>query len=409
MTEYQVINRKYRPQRFSEVIGQEAITATLINAIRMEHVASAYLFCGSKGTGKTTIARIFAKALNCKNRNKSSEPCNACSSCKEITASASLDCLEIDGASHRGIEDVRQINETARYAPASSTYKIYLIDEVHMLTKEAFNALLKLLEEPSPHVKFLFATTEPHKIPATILSRCQRFNLHRIPLQKIEQKLAQIAAEMGVSIEQDALRVIAEHAGGGLRDGEVLLDQMISFYGTTITLKSVEELLGILPSARFAALDEAILSKNYTSVLDLAQEVVSSGRNVEYFIEELIQHFRASLLAKKTASANTQGYSEEIIVQILHILFESAQQIRFAFSQSTHLEMVLLNIVQCVHLPSIPTLVERLIDMEKRLTTEPQPQPVVEKKNEIKQKSRADTIMRFAAKELNGSLKLGEK
>ena len=185
---YQIIPRKYRPQAFSSIIGQEAIVITLKNAIRLKRLAHAYLFSGSKGTGKTTLARLFAKALNCKHLDQDGEPCNQCPSCLEITSGHSLDVLEIDGASNRGIDDIRQINETIGYAPASGEYKIYIIDEVHMLTKEAFNALLKTLEEPPPHVKFFFATTEPHKVLPTILSRCQRFDLNRIPEEAMQQK-----------------------------------------------------------------------------------------------------------------------------------------------------------------------------------------------------------------------------
>src|SRR3984957_4201366 len=229
MPEYQVLARKYRPQSFQEVLGQEAIITTLKNAIKNNRLAHAYLFCGSRGTGKTTLARIFAKALNCQRPTEDLEPCNVCESCKEITSGSSLDVLEIDGASHRGIDDVRQINDTVGYSCASGKYKIYIIDEVHMLTKEAFNALLKTLEEPPPKVKFFFATTEPHKIPATILSRCQRFNLRRISPSLIVQKLQRIAQDVKAEIDPEALHLIANMADGALRDAESLLDQVLSF------------------------------------------------------------------------------------------------------------------------------------------------------------------------------------
>ncbi len=257
MPEYQVLARKYRPQTFAEVIGQEAIITTLKNAIKNKRLAHAYLFCGSRGTGKTTLARILAKALNCQHPTPEGEPCNQCASCKEITSGHSLDVLEIDGASHRGIDDVRQINETVGYATSSGCYKIYIIDEVHMLTKEAFNALLKTLEEPPPKVLFFFATTEPHKVLPTILSRCQRFNLTRIPLEKIASKLREICQDLGIAIDEAALRLIAGRAEGGLRNAESLLDQIISFHEGPISLESAAAILGVMSRDSLFALDSA--------------------------------------------------------------------------------------------------------------------------------------------------------
>src|SRR2546429_4566575 len=225
---YQVIARKYRPQRFAEVVGQEHVTQTLANAIKQSRVAHAYLFCGPPGTGKTTIARIFAKCLNCAGGPKVGFDDND-PRCQEITEGRWLDVLEIDGASNRGIDEIRELRDTVKYAPATSKFKIYIIDEVHMLTKEAFNALLKPLEEPPAHVKFLFATTEPEKVLPTILSRCQRFDLRRIPAALIVKHLASIAKQEKVKIDQAALDAVARGADGGLRDAESTLDQLISF------------------------------------------------------------------------------------------------------------------------------------------------------------------------------------
>ena len=212
MADYQVIARKYRPQTFADVLGQSPIVTTLKNAIKKNRLAHAYLFCGSRGTGKTTLARVFAKALNCLQPTQDGEPCNQCTSCRGIVSGSSMDVLEIDGASNRGIEDIRQINETVGYATSSGKYKIYIIDEVHMLTKEAFNALLKTLEEPPAKVLFFFATTEPHKVLPTILSRCQRFNLSRISPQLIVNKLARIAKDLNAVAEEEALHMIATRA-----------------------------------------------------------------------------------------------------------------------------------------------------------------------------------------------------
>lgn len=210
MQKYQVLARKYRPQSFQDVVGQEVVVTTLKNAIRLSKVAHAYLFCGGRGTGKTTLARLFAKALNCEKLNCDQEPCNQCSSCLDIMAGQSLDVIEIDGASNRGIDDIRQINEMVGYVPSHGRYKIYIIDEVHMLTKEAFNALLKTLEEPPPQAKFFFATTEAHKILPTIISRCQRFDLGRISITQITSKLEQIAKDLQRDVDADALHKIAE-------------------------------------------------------------------------------------------------------------------------------------------------------------------------------------------------------
>src|SRR3989449_5094638 len=260
---YQVIARKYRPQRFADVIGQEHVTQTLSNAITQKRIAHAYLFCGPRGTGKTTIARIFAKCLNCTGGPKVDFDDND-PRCKEIAEGRSLDVLEIDGASNRGIEEIRELRETVKYAPASSRFKIYIIDEVHMLTKEAFNALLKTLEEPPAHVKFMFATTEPEKVLPTILSRCQRFDLRRIPAALIVKHLAQIALEEKVKIDQAALHAIARGADGGMRDAESTLDQLISFCGDRIEESDVLSMFGLTAQGQLLDLSRAVLDRKST-------------------------------------------------------------------------------------------------------------------------------------------------
>src|SRR3982751_1651918 len=256
---YQVIARKYRPQRFSDVVGQEHVTQTLSRAIEQKRIAHAYLFCGPRGTGKTTIARIFAKCLNCTDGPKVDFDDND-PRCQEITEGRSLDVLEIDGASNRGIDEIRELRETAKYAPASSRFKIYIIDEVHMLTKEAFNALLKTLEEPPSHVKFMFATTEPEKVLPTILSRCQRFDLRRIPEALIVKHLAEIAKKEKVKIEPAALDAIARGAEGGMRDAESTLDQLISFCGDKIEESDVLSMFGLTAQNQLMEICRAILA-----------------------------------------------------------------------------------------------------------------------------------------------------
>jgi DNA polymerase III subunit gamma/tau len=391
MPEYQVLARKYRPQSFKEVLGQDAIVTTLKNAIKYHRLAHAYLFCGSRGTGKTTLARIFAKALNCQRPTAELEPCNTCTSCKEITGGNSLDVLEIDGASHRGIDDVRQINETVGYATTSGKYKIYIIDEVHMLTKEAFNALLKTLEEPPPKVKFFFATTEPHKVLPTILSRCQRFNLNRIPTNKINDKLRQITADLNIKVEEEALLLLSRRADGGLRDAESLLDQILAFHEGAVTAATVAEVLGIVPQDILFALDQAGKAGNLALAFEIAHQVFAQGKDLVYFVETLTEHFRNLLLVKlsgKNASflslsetekdryeVSAKLYTQEQCVTILDFLIEAQNQIRFAPSGKIALEAILLRIMRTHQRLPIEFLVRRLAELEQAIAGTPQGNP----------------------------------
>lgn len=383
MEAYQVLARKFRPKYFSEVIGQGAIVTTLQNAVRLKRIAHAYLFCGSRGTGKTTLARIFAKALNCHKLSENFEPCSECSSCREIANGHSMDVLEIDGASHRGIEDIRQINETVGFVPSGGKYKIYLIDEVHMLTKEAFNALLKTLEEPPAHVKFFFATTEPQKIPPTILSRCQRFNLRRIASEEISNKLQSIANDLSIEVELQALLMIAELSEGSLRDAESLLDQVIAFQNNTITAASVSEILGLASKDIFFSLDVAGANKNWLAAFEIGKQVFSSGKNVSYFLEELIIHFRTLFLAKQASIeteidkerylASQHFYREEQLLDILEILMEAQSTLKFAPSERTALEMLLLKILRTHEKIPIETIVQRLEALDQKLSCSEDP------------------------------------
>lgn len=406
MADYQVLARKYRPQSFIEVLGQEAIVATLKNAIKNNRLAHAYLFCGSRGTGKTTLARIFAKALNCQNPTPQLEPCNQCSSCKEITGGHSLDVLEIDGASHRGIDDVRQINETAGYAASSGKFKIYIIDEVHMLTKEAFNALLKTLEEPPPKVKFFFATTEPHKVLPTILSRCQRFNLNRIPIETILQKLQRMTQELGVNAQEDALRMVAHRADGAFRDAESLLDQIIAFHEGSLTVETVASVLGLVPRDTMFLIDKAGKEGNYAMAFEISQQIFSQGRDIIYFVEGLAEHFRNIILVKLSGKeapflslsaterekyqASAQLYSQEQCLTLLDFLVEAQNQIRFMPSGRIALEAILLRIMRSHHRLPVDYLIRRLTELEQNLGNAPselppQPKPKVEQPKAIPQ------------------------
>lgn len=383
MSDYQVLARRYRPQSFQEVLGQNSIVTTLKNAIKRHRLAHAYLFCGARGTGKTTLARVFAKALNCLNPTVDLEPCNQCSSCKEITSGNSLDVLEIDGASHRGIDDIRRINETVGYATACGKYKIYIIDEVHMLTKEAFNALLKTLEEPPPKVLFFFATTEPHKVLPTILSRCQRFNLNRIPHSDIMSKLRQISTDLGVTIQEEALHLLASRADGGLRDAESLLDQILAFHEGDITMESVSAILGMMPRDSFFELDRAGKQANFALAFDIAHCVFSEGKDINHFIESLTEHFRNLLMVKLSGAkasflsvspherdqyeVSAKLYTQEQCLTILDFLIEAQQQNRSHALSRIALESILLRILRTHQLVPVEFLVRRLIELEQEV------------------------------------------
>ena len=463
MTEkYQILARRYRPQSFKEVVGQEAIVTTIKNAIRLNKSAHAYLFSGSRGIGKTTLARLFAKALNCQNLTEDHEPCDECSSCIEIASSRSLDVIEIDGASNRGIDDIRHINETIGYAPSSGRYKIYIIDEVHMLTKEAFNALLKTLEEPPPMIKFFFATTEPHKVLPTIISRCQRFDLVRIPHALLVDKLRTILVDLNRSAEEEALHLIANFSEGSLRDGESLLDQLLCFEEGNISVEIVSKTLGFIPQNYFFLLDEAIEKNNISFAFEFMQMLLQGGKDLSHFLDELSQHFRTHLLMKMKGQVdylplNLQKEYEKTSVffsqdQLLHILDLIVQNMNKSSSKRIHIESLLLQIIRSKSRIPIASLVYRLMELEKKLSTakppissnnkieekkeisppqkeelpiqqEEKPQEKLEmekipfnlnpeeakealkKETPLKPQSHYDTLMRFAAVELEGHIK----
>ena len=372
---YQVIARKYRPQCFADVVGQEHVTQTLANAIASGRIAHAYLFCGPRGTGKTTIARIFAKCLNCTGGPKVDFPLDD-PKAVEIAEGRAIDVLEIDGASNNGVEQVRELRETVKYAPASSKFKIYIIDEVHMLSTQAFNALLKTLEEPPAHVKFFFATTDPEKVLLTILSRCQRFDLRRIPASLIAQHLTFIAKQEKVDIDAEALHAIARGADGGLRDAESALDQLISFCGTTIVEADVLSMFGLASRRQVLALALAVLQGDPGAALRELNELARHGKDLSRLLSDLLGHFRNLVIYQvsggdlnllevsenEIASLKEQGAlaKSEALTRVMDVLTDAEGRLRDAASKKIFVEVALLRAIQARNAVSIDTVLGRL-------------------------------------------------
>ncbi|MFC1480614.1 DNA polymerase III subunit gamma/tau, partial [Candidatus Omnitrophota bacterium] len=298
---YQVFAQKYRPQTFDDVIGQEAATRTLKNSVIRGRLANAYIFCGPRGVGKTSVARLLSKTLNCEMPPEKS-PCNLCSSCREISQGNNIDVLEIDGASNRGIDEIRALRENVKFSPSKGKYKVYIIDEVHMLTQEAFNALLKTLEEPPAHVKFVFATTAPHKVLPTIMSRCQRFDFKKIPPKMIYDRVMDIAKKEKIDIDEKAALLISRSADGSLRDSLVILDQMVSFSGKKILPDDVIELLGMVHKDRIFELSDAVIDNDPGRVTRILDELINSGKDPVFVTNGLISHYRDLMILKTTGA-----------------------------------------------------------------------------------------------------------
>ncbi len=377
---YQAIARRWRPQQFDEVIGQNHITTTLINAITKNRIGHAYLFIGPRGIGKTTLARILAKGLNClSSEQPTPHPCDKCDSCLEIIAGNSLDVMEIDGASNTSVEDIRELRENVKYAPSRGRNKIYIIDEVHMLSKSAFNALLKTLEEPPPHVKFFFATTEPHKIPDTIISRCQRFDLRKIPPHLIRDHLGKILKKENVDYEDKALRTIAAVAEGGMRDAESILDQLLVYCDDKIRQEDVAALLGLVPSMVVAEFSNAILAADLSNIIRLVSETIDQGWDLKQFLSTLIRHFRDLLVlsvpgsdekltdipveeAKELAELGRKFTTPRLLF-ILDELIAGENTIKYAISEQIALEMMLIRVAQSrgrIYIDDLITRIERM-------------------------------------------------
>lgn len=310
-----VYYRKWRPQNLAEVVGQKPITQTLLNALESGRVSHAYLFCGPRGTGKTSTGRILAKAVNCETNNGRGEPCNACPMCQAITEGTALDVIEIDAASNRGIDEIRDLREKVNYAPNLARYKVYIIDEFHMLTKEASNALLKTLEEPPPHVIFILATTEAHKVLPTIMSRCQRFDFRRISQQDLTDKLAQIGKAEGINIKPEGLRLIARSATGSLRDAENLLQQLTTYYGSNVELHQIQTILGVTGDFRVKELARHIANNDVSAGMRTINSINSDGLDLKQFNRELVEYLRGLLLVK-TGTDGVLDFTDEDIAEL---------------------------------------------------------------------------------------------
>ena len=385
-TNYQVLARRWRPQRFSEVVGQDHIVTTLQNAISQKRVGQGYLFIGTRGTGKTTIARILAKALNCQSSDGPvTEPCCECASCQAIKDGSSLDVIEIDGASNRTIDNIRQIRDTVSIAPVSSRYKIYIIDEVHMLTKEAFNALLKTLEEPPAHVKFFFATTDPQKIPPTIMSRVQKFELHRMDWNTLNNYLSMMAEKEGLKATPSAIAAVARAGNGSMRDALSVFDQVLAWGGENVTEKDVAALLGLTNREIITELSDAVVKADYEGALRCVGKVMEGGRDAEQFILGLVQFFRNLAVLKVTREPGSlleespeylaelrkacEGYTISQITSAIDELLQILPKLSATEAKQTILELAVLKLIHIRSRISADMIFAKLEELEKGSVT----------------------------------------
>ena len=383
MSQYLVLARKWRPQKFSDILGQEHITITLQNALKQNKISHAYLFTGPRGIGKTTTARILAKAINCEQGIKE-EPCNNCSSCTEINEDKSLDVIEIDGASNRKIEEIRDLRQNIKFGTAKSKFKIYIIDEVHALTGDAFNALLKTLEEPPPHVKFIFATTEASQIPLTILSRCQRFDFKRISVDLIAKKLKNIADEENIKVDEDSLFVISKFSQGSLRDAESILEQLSIFTDGKISIEKANELLGLVDEEVFFNLINLLIERNITKIWQLINELNYRGKDISKLLKDFIHFLRDMLLIQKGIESSelidirpiyreklkeiSKTFNEEQLLSLIDSLSSISYKLKRSESPLMDLEIYILGLLREMDLSTQPLSVGKREEGKKELS-----------------------------------------
>jgi DNA polymerase-3 subunit gamma/tau len=383
---YLVLARKWRPQNFTDLIGQEHVSQTLTNAIRSGRIHHAFLFTGARGVGKTSAARILAKALNC-DEGLSDQPCGICSSCTEITAGHGMDVLEIDGASNTGVDDIRELRENIRYLPNRSRYKIFIIDEVHMLSTNAFNALLKTLEEPPEHAKFIFATTEPHKIPITILSRCQRFDFRKIPLARVAARLREISDAETLTISDRSLSLVARQGEGSMRDSLSTLDQVIAFSGNEVDDGAVQTLLGMVDRRLLLDTVEAVMQRDSRRALDAVRRIDQLGLALRQFTQDLLEMFRGMVICKvveepaemldlvgdelKDLKALAEEASLEDLQRIVALLMKTQSELVHSSYPLLTLEMSLVRLATLAPSQELGRLISHIENLEKRLSTTP--------------------------------------
>ncbi|HJX34869.1 MAG TPA: DNA polymerase III subunit gamma/tau [Desulfatiglandales bacterium] len=382
---YEVLARKWRPRIFQDVLGQGHITQTLINAIKTDRLAHAYLFSGARGVGKTSVARILAKAINCSGGD-AGNPCNECPSCADITEGVSVDVQEIDGASNRGIDEIRELRENIRYMPSSGKFRVYIIDEVHMLTLPAFNALLKTLEEPPPHVKFIFATTEPHKVPVTILSRCQRFDFKRIPMALIMEQLERITDKEGIEISRTGLAIIAREAEGSMRDAESLLDQVASYTGSKIEDKNIIEILGVIDGKLIFETSGAIIDGLPDRCIEIIERIYNYGYDIKQFYLALMDQFRNLMICLAAPQYELLDIADddmdelksqaeraglERLQQSLNILIAREEALRFTAHPRLVLENIMIKLCQLGDVISFGDIIKKIERLEKGMTGSP--------------------------------------
>lgn len=356
--EHVALYRAWRPQSFQDMVGQQHIIRTLQNAIREQRLSHAYLFSGPRGTGKTSAAKILAKAVNCE-QGPAAEPCNECDACRRITTGAVMDVLEIDAASNRGVEEIRDLREKVKYAPTEVRQKVYIIDEVHMLTTEAFNALLKTLEEPPPHVMFILATTEPHRLPATVISRCQRFDFRRVSLEEQSERLKLICEKEGITAEEEAIQYIARLSDGGMRDALSILDQIASFSGGQVSYQQVLEMTGGIASRQFAELAQTLLASDVGGMLQMIDGFMQEGKSADKCMENLLYYFRDLLMVKMVPQADkltervldprdfaeiAESFSKSQLFMIIDTLNHYQTEMKYAVQPQTLFEVALLKI-----------------------------------------------------------------
>lgn len=380
---YTALYRKFRPQEFEDVKGQEHIVTTLKNQIKADRIGHAYLFCGTRGTGKTTVAKIFAKAVNCEHPVDGS-PCGKCPACQGIAAGTSMNVIEIDAASNNGVDNIRQIREEVSYRPTEGKYKVYIIDEVHMLSAGAFNALLKTLEEPPAYVIFILATTEAHKIPITILSRCQRYDFHRISIDTITDRLVELMRTEQVDVEERALRYVAKAGDGSMRDALSLLDQCIAFHlGEKLTYENVLEVLGAVDTEVFSALLRQVLAKDVTGAIRTVDHLVDQGRELGQMVNDFTWYMRNLLLIQSAddmeevldmsadhlaaLKEEAQMVEPETLIRYIRIFSELSSQIRYAAQKRILLEIAIIKLCRPQMEKDLSALNERMDDMEQKL------------------------------------------